>query len=210
MHTLLIKLFKIYKLIRIFIASHLSFIYCSVLFYLNGVDIKSFSCNGIPHIHKSLNAIISIGKNFKMNNGVRYSDSGVNGKCRIEVRDTAILCIGDNVGMSDATIACHEKIIIGNNVLIGVGTQIRDTDNHSLNPKDRIESKLDWENKKTAPIQIKDSVYIGAYAFILKGVTIGTNSIIGAGSVVTKDVPNNQIWAGNPARFIRSINSNEE
>ena len=141
-----------------------------------------------------------------MNNGVKYSDSGLNGKCRIEVRDNAVLTIGDNVGMSDATITCHEKITIGNNVLIGVGAQIRDTDNHSLNPQDRL-TGLDWKNKKNAPIVIKDNVFIGAYSFILKGVTIGENSIVGAASIVTKDIPANEIWAGNPARKIKTIES---
>ena len=139
-----------------------------------------------------------------MNNGVRYSDSGTDGRCRIEIRDEASLSIGSNVGLSNITITCHQKITIGNNVLLGVGAQIRDTDNHSLNPEDR-KFGLDWKNKKTAPIVIKDNVFIGAYSFILKGVTIGENSIIGACSIVTKNIPANEIWAGNPAKFIKKI-----
>jgi len=205
MHSIFIKLFKIYKLIRFLVYSRFSGIYCRILFYLNGIDIKSFSSNGIPHLHKSLNAKVFIGNNFKMNNGVRYSDSGTNGKCRIDVRDNAVLIIGDNVGMSDVTITCHQKITIGNNVLIGVGTQIRDTDNHSLNPDHRKDTNLDWKNKKTSPILIRNSAYIGAYSFILKGVTIGENVIVGAGSIVTKNIPDNEIWAGNPARHLRRI-----
>lgn len=205
MHTIITKIFKIYKYIRLLIYARFSAIYCRIYFYLNGASVASFSSNGIPHFNKSLNAIISIGKNFKMNNGVRYSDSGTNGKCRIDVRDNAILRIGDNVGISDVTITCHQKINIGNNVLIGVGAQIRDTDNHSLNSEYRKNSKMDWKNKKTAPIQIKDNVYVGAYAFILKGVTIGENSIVGAGSIVTKNIPDNEIWAGNPAKFVKRI-----
>ena len=206
MHKILIKLYKGYKLLYRLVAGKFSKWYCSLLFFLNDVQVASFSSFGFPYVHKSINAKIFIGKSFKMNNGVKYSDSGLNGKCRIEVRDNAVLTIGDNVGMSDATITCHEKITIGNNVLIGVGAQIRDTDNHSLNPQDRL-TGLDWKNKKNAPIVIKDNVFIGAYSFILKGVTIGENSIVGAASIVTKDIPANEIWAGNPSRKIKTIES---
>jgi len=209
MQRVFIKIFKVWQHLFLFIVSKTSKSICCILFYLNGIKVKSFSCFGIPYVHISLNARCMIGENFKMNSGARYSDSGVNGKCRIEVRDTAILTIGNNVGMSDVTITCHESITIGNNVLLGVGAQIRDTDNHSLNPEDRING-LDWKNKKSAPIIIKDNVFIGAYSFILKGVNVGSNSIIGACSVVTKNIPDNEIWAGNPARFIKSIKSNEE
>ncbi|WP_031443977.1 acyltransferase [Arenibacter algicola] len=204
MQKLLIKIYKGCKLLYRQLLGKFSKLYCSVLFYLNDVNVVSFSSLGIPYIHKSIKAKIFVGENFKMNNGVKYSDSGLNGKCRIEVRDKAILTIGNNVGMSDVTITCHEKINIGNNVLIGVGTQIRDTDNHSLNPQDRLIG-LDWENKKNASILIEDNVFIGANCFILKGVTIGENTIIGACSVVTKNIPANQIWAGNPAIIIKLI-----
>lgn len=53
---------------------------------------------------------------------------------------------------------------------------------------------------------ISENAFIGAHSTILKGVTIGTNSIVGACSVVTKDIPSNEVWAGNPARFIRTVN----
>ena len=55
------------------------------------------------------------------------------------------------------------------------------------------------------PVHIKENVFIGAHSIILKGVVIGENSIIGAGSVVTKSIPSNQIWAGNPAKYIRNV-----
>lgn len=204
MQRIIIKIVKVLNHISRLCASFCYQCICYLIFYVNGVNNKSFRSLGIPYIHKSLKATISIGSNFRMNNGSKYSDSGLNGKCRIEVRDTAVLFIGDNVGMSDTTITCHEKIIIGNNVIIGVGSQIRDTDNHSLNPIDRLVG-LDWKNKKTAPILINDNVFIGANSFILKGVIIGANSILGAGSVLTKNVPENEIWAGNPAKFIKKI-----
>lgn len=89
------------------------------------------------------------------------------------------------------------------------GGKIYDTDFHSLNPQDRYDHARDMESKKKATVKICDNVLIGAGAIVLKGVTIGENSIIGAGAVVTKDVPANEIWAGNPARFIKKISVNE-
>lgn len=203
MQKTLIYCFKVWKHFDNYRVEIISKFFCSIMFYLNGVNVKSYKCLGYPYVHVSFKANCIIGENFRLNNGVKYSDSGFNGKCRLEVRDEAKLIIGDNVGMSDVTITCHENITIGNNVLLGVGCQIRDTDNHSLNPKDRLIG-LDWINKKSAPILINDNVFIGMNSIILKGVIIGENSIIGAGSVVTKNIPANEIWAGNPARFIKN------
>ena len=78
------------------------------------------------------------------------------------------------------------------------------TDFHSLDPIIRASSK-DQKHRKSAPVTIKHDAFIGARCIILKGVTIGENSIVGAGSVVTKSIPDNEIWAGNPAKFIRKI-----
>ncbi len=183
----------------------ISQINCYLKFTLNNVEFKSFKCFGNAYIHVSRHAKFSVGSKFKMNNGYLYSDSGVNGRCRIEVRDTAVLEIGNGVGMSDTTITCHDSITIGDCVMMGVGCQVRDTDNHSLNAEHRKDSKLDWINKKTAPIIIENNVFIGAYCLVLKGVRIGEGSVIGAGSVVTKNIPSNEIWAGNPASFIKKI-----
>lgn len=205
MFKLIIKIFKGYKFIRRILTDRYSTIYCFILFKLNDVHFSSFVCSGIPFINKSLKARIKIGNNFKMNNGSNNSDSSMNGKCRIDVREAAILTIGNDVGMSDVTITCHKKITIGNNVLLGVGCQVRDTDNHSLNPYDRLNG-LDWKNKNNLPIIIEDNVFIGANALINKGVRIEKNSIIAAGSVVVKDIPSNEIWGGNPAKLIKTIN----
>ncbi|GAB3512662.1 hypothetical protein GCM10027341_53670 [Spirosoma knui] len=93
------------------------------------------------------------------------------------------------------------------NVRIGGNCAIYDTDFHSLDISKRIATVEDKsiEAVKRATVIIEENVFIGAHSLILKGVRIGRNSIIGAGSVVTNSVPNNQIWAGNPARFIKEI-----
>ncbi|WP_262710533.1 acyltransferase [Dinghuibacter silviterrae] len=56
----------------------------------------------------------------------------------------------------------------------------------------------------SAPVKIGDNVFIGMDSIILKGVTIGSNVVVAAGSVVARDIPDNQIWGGNPAKFIRN------
>jgi acetyltransferase-like isoleucine patch superfamily enzyme len=97
------------------------------------------------------------------------------------------------------------SIKIGDNVKIGGGARIYDTDFHSIDPELRINPKTDFINKQKLEVVIEDNVFIGAHATILKGVCIGKNSIIGASSVVTKNIPANEIWAGNPAKFIRNV-----
>ena len=139
-----------------------------------------------------------------MNNGVRGNPIGCYQRCTFFVAPGAELNIGDNVGLSQAALVCHLRIDIGNDVKIGGGVCIYDTDFHSLDPELR-KSGDDIRHKAKKPVIIHDNVFIGAHSIILKGVEIGENSIVGAGSVVTKPIPASEVWAGNPARFIRKI-----
>ena len=120
-------------------------------------------------------------------------------------KEKAELIIGNNVGISSAAIVCWSKITIEDNVRIGGGTVIYDTDFHSLNSELRITNKETIEDIKTAPVLIRENAFIGANCTILKGVVIGRNSIVGASSVITKSIPDNELWAGNPAKFIKSL-----
>jgi acetyltransferase-like isoleucine patch superfamily enzyme len=107
--------------------------------------------------------------------------------------------------MSSTAIICNHQILIGNNVTIGGNTVIYDTDFHVLDPHVRNDKSLDKQQAIKAPVCIGDNVFIGAHSTILKGVLIGDNSVIGGCLVITKDVPAGEIWAGNPAKFIRKL-----
>ena len=143
---------------------------------------------------------ISIGKNVVINSSIRANPvSGIRTKLYAMINGS--IDIGNNVGLSNCTIISNNKIIIEDNVLVGAGTIIIDTDFHSSIYKERIEHIL-IENDQSS-IKICEGAFVGANCIILKGVIIGKESVIGAGSVVTKTIPDNEIWAGNPARFIR-------
>ncbi len=147
--------------------------------------------------------IIRIGDNFKATSGKRYNPIGGDTVLRIYCRKNAKIIIGNNLGVSNSTFHIANELIIKDNVMIGGGCKIWDSDFHSLDPKERIFNGD--KNVLSKPIYIDNNVFIGASSIILKGVHIGENSIIGAGSVVTKDIPKNEIWAGNPAEKIRSL-----
>lgn len=118
----------------------------------------------------------------------------VNDNARVYLRRNAQLILGGGYISSDAAIVCSERIRIGQGACIAEGVVIRDSDDHEI---------LQPGYTKTAPIDIGNHVWIGHRATILKGVTIGDGAIIGAGSVVTRDVPAGCIAAGNPARIIK-------
>jgi acetyltransferase-like isoleucine patch superfamily enzyme len=115
----------------------------------------------------------------------------------------AKITIGARVGISGGSICAAKLVVVGEDTMLGANVTIADTDFHSLDPLRRA-SKSD-EGAAVAAVIIGTSVFIGTNAVILKGVTIGDNSIIGAGSVVTKSIPPNVVAAGNPCRPIRNL-----
>ena len=190
------------KLIDFKIKYYKSKIFTIIIFWLFNVKHKNFMSFGIPIIDIKPNGIFIIGDQFSMVNDAKTSTLGKNNKCKFLIYSNAILQIGNNVGMSNTIIVATKSIIIGNNVMIGGGVTIVDTDFHSYNSK-HWHSEMDEVYMIKKEVLIKDNVFIGMDSIILKGVTIGSNVIIGAGSVVSKNIPDNEIWAGNPARFIK-------
>ena len=177
--------------------------YCRLLFKLKGIKIKEGSnFYGIPVIYLFPNSDIKIGSSVIIRTSPISNFIGINRKSMISTHsEGAEICIGDNCSMSGIVIGAKESIIIGNNVMIGANVLITDFDWHSINVIERKKG----ESSKSKPVIILDNVFIGYSAIILKGVTIGENSVIGANSVVTSSIPANVVAAGNPCKVIKAI-----
>lgn len=191
---------RVYRLISSYLEKGIT----RFLLLANNVEYGSgFESNGIPKLDVWRKGKMRVGENLRINNGSSHNIIGRQQPCYFVVRSNAKLTIGNNVGISASAIICSKQISIGNNVKIGGNTVIYDTDFHSLNIENRINTELDKAHTSTSPVFIEDNVFIGAHSTILKGVRIGENSIVGAGSVVTKNIPPNEVWGGNPAKYIK-------
>ncbi len=181
-------------------------------FVVNYIAIKRGSViyNGFPKIYGRIivknNGYLQMGKNLIFRCSSTSNFIGLTKTCSLFIVKGGRLVMGNYVGMSGTTIYCANAITIGNYVNFGGNVSIWDTDFHPIDFEDRrlhIKSKI-----KTVPVVIGNDVFIGANVLILKGVTIGDRSIVGAGSVVTRCIPEDEIWAGNPACFIKKIVAN--
>ncbi len=140
---------------------------------------------------------ITIGDNCIFNSSHSSNTIGVYTPCVFStIKHEARIVIGTGCGFSGTVIGCAESITLGRNVRCGANTLITDSDWHGD----------DYRTGKDKPIVIDDNVWLGYGVKVLKGVHIGENSLIGACSVVTKDVPANVLAAGNPCRVIRNLN----
>jgi len=167
--------------------------------FLKGVKLgKRVIFNGNPRIRRHYNSTIHFGNECRFNSSLNSIILGLYQPCSfITFRPESEITFGNNCGASGLTIAAVTKITIGNNVLIGANTTIADTDFHHQDLQKRKQDII-----PARPVKIEDNVFIGFHCFILKGVTIGKNSVIGANSVVITDIPENSIAMGNPCKVI--------
>ena len=141
-------------------------------------------------------AHIIVGDRCTFNSSHRSNLIGVYSPCMIStICRRAEIKIGDNCGFSGTVIAAALKIELGDNVRCGANTLITDTDWHQDDPR----------TGKDAPVKIGNNVWLGYGVKVLKGVTIGENTVIGAGSIVTHDIPANVMAAGNPCKVIKQL-----
>jgi lipopolysaccharide O-acetyltransferase len=134
--------------------------------------------------------------------------------CRIEAypnnNKSTVIIFGENVQMNDFVhITAMNKVHIGNNVLLASKIYISDCSHGFYEGNENDSSPFEHpinRKYKVSEVIIKDNVWIGESVSVLPGVTIGQNSIIGANSVVTKDIPDNCIAVGNPAKVVKKYN----
>ena len=165
---------------------------------------RNLKLKGIPVIFCKKNAALSIGNDCTIKSSFLSNLVGLYSRTIIVTRiDGAVIAIGNNVGISGATIYARNRIEIGDYTNIGGNVKILDNDFHPVDPNARIAD--DKEKIGTAPIWIGRNCFIGCNVLILKGSRIGDNCVVGAGAVVSGSFEDNCVIAGNPARVIRKL-----
>jgi acetyltransferase-like isoleucine patch superfamily enzyme len=152
---------------------------------------------------------VKLGQNVKLSKFINLYGCEIGDETKIgafvEIQKNAT--IGKNCKISSHTFVC-EGVTIEDNVFVGHGvTFINDSYPRATTADGALQTESDWKVERTL---VKKGASIGSGATILSNICIGENAIIGAGSVVTKDVPANSIVAGNPAKLLRHIGQVEE
>jgi acetyltransferase-like isoleucine patch superfamily enzyme len=182
---------------------------CNILFFnslihlgcfIKGVKVgKKVVFNGFPVVRRYENSEIVIGDNCLFNSATNSVRVGLQNRCTfVTLRKNSQIIIGNNSGGSGVILLAAKKIEIGKNVMIGAHSMIIDNDFHHADPNKRH----DTADIPARPIVIEDNVFIGTNCMILKGITIGENSVIGANSVVISSLPKNSIAIGNPCKVV--------
>jgi len=171
--------------------------YNYLFIWLWGVNIGSkTNFYGKVYFNRQKSSVINIGNNCTFRSSKTSNWIGVNRPCMISTQTSnATIKIGNNCGFSGTVIGAFKGIYLGENVRCGANTLITDSDWHLD----------DMRVGEPIEVYIEDNVWLGINSIVLKGVRIGVNSVIGANSVVVKDIPANVIAAGNPCRVIKNI-----
>ncbi|MEO8445922.1 MAG: acyltransferase [bacterium] len=173
-----------------------------IILILNSVRYgKNVTVYGCPRVENKGQMVL--GNNIRLISAkCGYNSGNLAGGVFLRTGTSGKISIGDEVYLNGTSIISELEINLGNRIMIGANTVIMDTNTHNVFYKDRLRR---WDKIVRQPVKIEDDVWIGANCFILKGVTVGKGSVIGAGSVVNKNVEPFSIYAGNPAVFVKKI-----
>jgi len=145
---------------------------------------------------------LTVGENSIVHAHISFEEAGG------EVR------IGNRSFIGRSHLVCYRSLVIGDDVIMSWGITVVDHDSHPINWEARCSDVVDWAKGRKnwkhvahAPVVVKDKAWIGFNVSVLKGVTIGEGAVIGACSVVTRDIPAYTLAVGNPARVVKSVNS---
>ena len=176
-------------------------VYC----LLHGVKfLENLRPYGFPIISRHRSARIQLGHHVVLNSNPRVNLAGILREVTlVAASPESEIIIGDHTGLSGTVVYAIKSVRIGNYVNIGVNTVIYDNDFHPLDWQARRDNTMN--QVAGSAVVIEDDVWIGGNSIILKGVHIGRGAVVGAGSVVTRDIPEGTIWAGNPAQFIKKV-----
>ena len=188
-------------IIRRFISSFGAF-----LLRAKGLKIKKgLVLYGKPITHLTEGGTISLGENCVLCSKSEANFAGVNHPVILALlRPGATLEIGDDTGISGGSFCAAKSVRIGSHCLIGANVMVSDCDFHAVKPEGRRHNS-DPKDIGCEPVVIEDNVWLGANVTVLKGVTIGKNTVVAAGSVVTKSLPSNVVAGGIPAKVIRNL-----
>lgn len=192
--------YDLYKLTRIFYRK-LDIVFSSFFMQIFIKNSNVHAGRGVKFVGKTTilsatGSCMSIGSNCEFLSRSTANLIGINRPCILTTMNkNAKLIIGNKCGFSGTVIGCFKEITLGNNVRCGANTTITDGDWHLDDPR----------SGELRAVHIGDNVWLGINVTVLKGVTIGENTVIGAGSIVTKDIPANVVAAGNPCKVIKHL-----
>lgn len=171
-------------------------------FLLNGIPWgKGWRLYGAPVLQKHRGSKMQFGDRLSLRSTVRSNPLGANHPVILCTWQAgSLLQVGDDFAMTGGVLCASDSIIIGDRVTVGANSTIVDTDFHPLFPNHRLAKP---QGADSSAVVIEDDVFVGMNCQILKGVMVGRGSVIGAGSVVAKDVPAGVIAVGNPVQVIR-------
>lgn len=162
-----------------------------------------FRVFGMPILQRYQGSRIELGAGVELRSSPRSNPLSPRQPVVLATRGpSACIIVGRDCGLTGAVLVAAERIELGDRVLLGANVVVIDTDFHPLDPEMR---RREPTRGVHAPVVIEDDVFVGTQALILKGVRIGRGAVVGAGSVVTRDVPSRAVVAGNPARIIRML-----